>query len=217
MVADILLWGPAFERYIREQMVSDPAHDLDHVRRVVRWALRLTRAESARPEITFPAAWLHDCVTVPKDSPDRNRASLLAADRAVDFLRGVGYGEAHLPEIAHAIAAHSFSAKLSPPTIEAAIVQDADRLDALGAIGIARCMMVGGKLSMPLYSTPDPFCRLREPDDRSWTVDHFCTKLLGLADSMNTDSGRQEARTRSDFMVEYLSQLESEISFDEPA
>ena len=194
-----------------EQTKGDPSHDLGHVRRVVWWTMRLTLAEGARAEITYPAAWLHDCAVVAKDSPDRGRASQFAAEQAVGFLREAGYTYADLSEISHAIAAHSFSARLVPRTPEACIVQDADRLDALGAIGIARCLMTGGSLSKPLYASADPFCRKRDPDDRTATIDHFYTKLLGLADSMNTATGRQEARTRTDFMVEYLSKLASEI------
>jgi uncharacterized protein len=137
-MTDILQWGPVFERFVRDRGGSDPAHDLDHVRRVVSWSVRLTRAERARVEVTYPAAWLHDCANVPKDASDRGRASTLAAEQASDFLRSAGYVFADIAQIAHAIAAHSFSAGIAPTTLEAAIVQDADRLDALGAIGIAR-------------------------------------------------------------------------------
>jgi uncharacterized protein len=197
--------------------LGDPAHHLDHVKRVVSWSMRLTLAEGARAEVTFPAAWLHDCVVVAKDSPERNRASGLAAQRAVDFLRKTGYALASLAEIAHVIEAHSFSARIAPRTIEACVVQDADRLDAIGAIGIARCLITGASLSRPLYSATDPFCRSRNPDERTATIDHFYTKLLGLAESMKTTTGRMEAHSRTDFMVQYLSRLESEIAIPDDA
>ena len=92
------------------------------------------------------------------------------------------------------------------------MVQDADRLDALGAIGIARCMMVGGRLDRSLYEALDPFCREREPNDLLYTIDHFYKKLLSLESTFQTLSGRREAQRRSQFMRTFLDQLASEIS-----
>lgn len=122
----------------------------------------------------------------------------------------------HFPEgkteqVAHAIEAHSFSAGIKPQTIEAKIVQDADRLDALGAIGIARCFLVGGSLNRTLYHPSDPFCSEREPDDSLWTVDHFYEKLLKLSNTMNTASAKKEAGRRAEFMKVYLERLKEEI------
>jgi len=204
-------WEPLFERFLSDQPDSDPGHGLVHVRRVVATASRLCVAEGARGEIVLPAAWLHDCVHVAKDSPERSSASRIAAARAVEFLTAAGYPSGWLPDIRHAIEAHSYSAGIAPRTIEAKVVQDADRLDALGAIGIARCIAVGAALSRPIYLADDPFCTAREPDDARASVDHFYTKLLKLADTMQTEAGRREARRRSDFMQGFLDQLRSEI------
>jgi len=189
---------------------GDVAHDLEHVRRVVRNARWLAAAAGARREIVEPAAWLHDCVTVPKTSPLRAQASRLAAAQAVEWLRGWGYPAALLPEIAHAIEAHSFSAGIEPRTPEAKVVQDADRLEALGAVGLARCLMLGGALGRPLYAATDPFCAKRAPDDRRATVDHFHTKLLRLESTMQTAAGRNEARRRTEFLRQFLTELERE-------
>src|SRR6185503_808605 len=126
-----------------------------------------------RLEVVIPAAWLHDCVTVPKDSPQRSTASRLAAAAAGDFLHASGYPAEHIPAIQHAIEAHSCSAGIAPHTSEAMVVQDADRLDALGAIGIARILMLGGALGMPLYDPHEPFPETRPPDDRANVLDHF--------------------------------------------
>ncbi|MDZ7631629.1 MAG: hypothetical protein U5K74_09845 [Gemmatimonadaceae bacterium] len=98
-----------------------------------------------------------------------------------------------------------------PVTSEARVVQDADRLDALGAIGIARCLMLGGQLGRVLYDVDDPFAEHRAPDDRVSSIDHFYTKLLTLADTMQTASGRREAARRTAYMRGYLDQLRSEI------
>ncbi|MBP6806589.1 MAG: HD domain-containing protein, partial [Chloroflexi bacterium] len=153
-----------------------------------------------------------------KDSALRSQASRLAAETAVTFLRAQQYPPQYLEAIAHAIAAHSFSAGIAPQTIEAKVVQDADRLDALGAVGMARTFMVGGALQRPLYHPSDPFCAARPADDAISTLDHFYTKLFKLAGTMQTAAGRQEAQRRTAFMQAFLTQLAGEIGAqDQPA
>jgi uncharacterized protein len=197
--------------YLSDIMASDPAHDISHVKRVVQNTIRLTEAEHGNAEVTVPAAWLHDCVSVAKDSPLRNQASTLAAGEAVRFLQSVDYPDGLLPQIHHAIEAHSFSANIEAETLEARIVQDADRLEAVGAIGITRCFLTGGAMGTPLYEPSDPFAQNRDADDRRYTLDHFYCKLLGLAQTMKTAAGRVEAIKRTDYMQKFLKQLGSEI------
>ena len=197
--------------YLSKTMASDPAHDISHVRRVVQNTVRLTEAEHGNALVTVPAAWLHDCVSVAKDSPLRNQASKLAATEAVDFLQSTGYPDELLEQIHHAIEAHSFSAGIETKTLEARIVQDADRLEALGAIGITRCFLTGGSMGTPLYEASDPFASNRDPDDRRYTLDHFYCKLLGLTETMKTEAGRAEAIKRTDYMKAFLQQLSREI------
>jgi len=204
----------ACERFLGERLATDPAHDLSHVRRVVKNTIYLTDIEQANELISVPAAWLHDCVSVPKDSPDRDKASRLAAERAVAFLDGAGYPAGMLDEVFHAIEAHSFSASVPPRTLEAKIVQDADRLEALGAIGIARCLLTGGSLGTQLYEPDDPFCEAREPEERKYAIDHFYQKLFRLPETMQTAAGQAEAQRRAGFMREYLRHLDGEINGD---
>jgi len=204
-------WEPRFRQFVADQPGADPGHGLVHLERVVTTALRLAAEEGARIEVVLAAAWLHDCVHVAKDSPDRARASRLAADHAYRFLESARYPADALPEVRHAIEAHSYSAGIAPRTVEAKVVQDADRLDALGAIGVARCIAVGAALGRPLYETDDPFCRSRAPDDLGASVDHFYTKLLKLAGTMQTGAGRREAERRTAFIRAFIAQLESEI------
>ena len=205
-------WEPRIVQFVSAQPGGDPGHGLVHLRRVVATALALAEEEDARADIVLPAAWLHDCVHVAKDSPDRARASRLAAAQASSFLQAAGYPADKLPDIAHAIEAHSYSAGIPPRTIEAKIVQDADRLDALGAIGIARCIAVGSALGRPLYDPDDPFCERRAPDDGGASVDHFYTKLLTLAATMQTAAGRREAERRTAFLRAFIGQLRTEIA-----
>lgn len=205
-------WERRFETFLHEQGFADSSHGLDHIRRVVANAKRIGGIEGAREEILLPAAWLHDCVAVEKNSPDRSRASTLAAERAREWLAGVGYPAEFLDEVCHAIRAHSFSAGIPPETVEAKVLQDADRLDALGAVGLARCMMVGERMGLPLYHDADPFARDRDADDRRYVIDHFFVKLLRLPATMQTEAGRREAERRAAFLEDFLSQLERELS-----
>ena len=191
---------------------ADPAHDGEHLRRVVLWARRICDIEGGRIEVVVPAAWLHDCVIVPKDSPKRNCASQLAAERATQFLAEEGYPANWLPEVFHAIEAHSFSANIPPRTLEAKIVQDADRLDAIGAVGLSRCLMLGGAMDRPLYDPQEPLPKTRTPDDRAFTIDHFYTKLLTLKDTMHTSAARAEAERRTEFLHLYLNRLVREAA-----
>jgi len=203
--------------YLGDVMAADPAHDITHVRRVVQNTLLLTEVENGNPAISVPAAWLHDCVSVAKDSPLRKQASKLAAEEAVRFLESIQYPADLLAQIYHAIEAHSFSANIPAETLEARIVQDADRLEAVGAIGIARCFLTGGSMGTPLYEPSDPFAENRELNDRSYTLDHFYCKLLGLAQTMQTGAGKAEALKRTDYMKAFLQQLGSEIGHGQGA
>lgn len=190
---------------------KDVAHDKDHIRRVVKNAKIILEQEQADHETVIAAGWLHDCVVLPKDHPKRSNSSTLAAKKAVQFLSEIGFSESKTEQIAHAIKAHSYSANITPETVEAKIVQDADRLDALGAIGIARCFAVSGQLGRLFYQSDDPFCEHRQPDDSLWTVDHFYSKLFQLPDTMNTTFAKQEAEKRVEFMKQFLERLQSEI------
>ncbi|MCA1772190.1 MAG: HD domain-containing protein [Halomonas sp.] len=200
-----------FISFINAEMEQDPAHDLNHVFRVVKTAKSLCEMEGAKLEVVLPAVYLHDCFSFPKNHPYRARSSYIAPEKALDFLAAIDYPSEYHTDIGHAIVAHSYSANVYPQTIEAQIVQDADRLDALGAIGIARCLQVSTRLGMGLYDPEDPFCDVRAPNDRINTVDHFYTKLLKIAETINTQSAKQEAEKRTAFMKQYLVQLGAEI------
>lgn len=208
---DVKHWSKQFEAYVSKQEAVDPGHDINHVKRVVKSALQFAQQEGADMAVVLPAAWLHDCVQVAKNSPQRSQASQLSAQRAIELLNQWGYDEQYFDDIAHAITAHSYSANIACETLAAKVVQDADRMDALGAIGIARTFLVGATFGNPLTFHEDPFCYHRTPDDQAAIVDHFYTKLLKLKDSFHTRAAEQEAIKRHDFMVSYLQQLENEL------
>lgn len=189
---------------------TDSAHDIAHIRRVEAAALAIGEKEGADFEVLMPAVWLHDLVNLPKNHPDRAKASQMSADKAGVILGAAGYPQGRIEEVAHAIAAHSFSAGIPPRSIEAKVLQDADRIDAVGAIGIARCFAVSGALGRPLLHPDDPLCENRAPDDAAFAVDHFFVKLLRLPEMMQTPSGRAMAQERADFMRMYLARLAAE-------
>lgn len=210
-------WEQRFVAFLRDRMPDDPAqrdaaHDLAHVRRVVANARHLAEVEGADLAVVMPAAWLHDCVVVAKNSPDRAQASRLAAAAASHFLNQNDYPAEKIPAIAHAIEAHSFSAGIPPRTLEAQVVQDADRLDSLGAIGIARTFVVGGMLGTQLYNPDEPLPVDRRPDDGDNVIDHFYVKLLKLAGRMNTSAGRKAAEQRTAYILTFLDQFGRELT-----
>lgn len=212
MTNNINQWEEKLRQFIEACGAGDAAHEIGHIERVVKWSKKFATEENGDLNIVVPAAWLHDCVHVPKNSPDRAKGSLLAANKATEFLREISYPESYLPAIHHAIHAHSFTAKITPETIEAKVVQDADRIEAIGAIGIARCLMLGGELKRKFISPIDTFCVTRPPDDSNFALDHFYTKLLSLTDTMQTNAGRREGKRRHNYLVGFLEQLKSELN-----
>lgn len=205
-------WQAACETYLADVWTPDGAHDLGHLRRVWRQAQVIARDEGgADMQVLVVACFLHDLVNLPKNHPDRARASVQSADAAVTWLQQQGFPPAKLPAVHHAISAHSFSARITPETLEARIVQDADRLEALGAIGIARMFHVAGALGGALFDAGDPMALSRALDDRAFALDHLQVKLFGLVDTMATDTGRAIAAERAEWMASFRTRLLSEI------
>jgi len=192
---------------------SDGAHDLSHTLRVWRNAARIAIDEgNSDLELLVAAVILHDCVAVEKNSPLRSQASHLAASRAVEICAPLGFSGTRLDGLAHAIAAHSFSAGIQAETLEARILQDADRLDAIGAIGIARCFYVAGRLGTALYDPNDPTARNRAPNDAAFALEHFDAKLFKLAELFQTASGAALASARVSRMQIFYAEFVAEIN-----
>ncbi|MFZ1469875.1 MAG: HD domain-containing protein [Paracoccaceae bacterium] len=191
---------------------ADGAHDLGHLQRVWANARDIAVAEGgADLEILLAAAFFHDAVNLPKSSPDRAQASVQSAEVAVAFLQTTDFPADKLAATAHAIAAHSFSAAITPDTLEAKILQDADRLEALGAIGIARMFHVAGQMGAALFDAGDPLARRRALDDKRYALDHLEVKLFPVAAGMQTATGRQMAEIRAEWMGSFRTRLLAEI------
>ena len=196
---------------------ADPGHGIEHVERVLKNACVLIGQNQVSLEVLLPAIWLHDCVPIPKNSPLRSQASRLSANRAIELLSSINYPSETFSQIQHAIAAHSFSANIPCESDEAKILQDADRLEGLGAIGLARCLMTGGSMGQRLVHPTDPFPSHRTPEDNVQSVDHFYAKLFRLPSMMNTPEGRSLAESRCGILITFLHQLAEEmgVAFDQ--
>ncbi len=190
----------------------DPAHDFLHTMRVYKNAETIGRSEGTDMQILLPAVLLHDLVVYPKESAKSSRSSDDSAALAKKILQNYGYHQGQINKICYCIRTHSYSKRVVPRSLEGKILQDADRLDALGAIGIARTFSVGGSENRTFYNPDDPFCSSdRNLDDRQWALDHFQTKLLKLEEIMHTETAKKIARERTRFMILFIRQLQKEI------
>ncbi|WP_192561997.1 HD domain-containing protein [Pseudomonas gozinkensis] len=190
---------------------EDGAHDLSHLQRVWHNARTLQAEEGGDLEVLLAAVLLHDCVAVEKNSPLRSQASRLAAEKASKVLANLNWPEAKIVTVIHAIEAHSFSANITPLTLEAQLMQDADRLDSLGMLGVARTFYTAGRMGSALYDPHDPEARERDYDDKRFCLDHFQTKLLHLADGFQTVAGQRLAQIRHQRLKGFMEQFKEEI------
>ena len=196
---------------------ADPAHDFLHVRRVAALARRIAEAEGADVLVAVGAALLHELVNLPKDHPESRRSGDLCAEAAAELLRGEAIEPERAAQICACIRDHGFSKGVLPESLAARVLQDADRLDAIGAIGVARCFATCNAMHTPFYNKRDPLCREREPDDKRFGLDHFFKKLLRIPDGLHTASARRLAEPRVVLMRTYLEQFERELPDMAPA
>ncbi len=190
---------------------GDGAHDEAHLARVWQNAKRIHAREGGDLELLAASVLLHDCVSVPKNSPHRSMASQLAADKARHVLEALGWAAPRIHAVADAILTHSYSAGIEPASIEGRILQDADRLDAIGFIGIARCFYTAGRMGSLLYDASDPRGNTRQLEDARFALDHFPQKLLKLADGFKTETGQVLARERHDACFQFYLGMLGEI------
>ncbi|MDB9721706.1 HD domain-containing protein [Nitrosopumilus sp.] len=194
-----------------KMMDNDPAHDFEHVMRVYNNAEKISKKEKANQKLILSAALLHDIVSYPKSSKRSKLSSIESAKKSKLILKKYEFTDEEINIVSNAIADHSFSQNKISQSLEGKILQDADRLDALGAIGIARVFATSGSLNRPFYNLDDPFCAKRNPDDNLWAVDHFFNKLLKLEFMMNTKSGKIEAKKRTKVLRTFLKELKNEV------
>jgi uncharacterized protein len=213
-------WFPALaarlEAHIAAEATSgigprDGAHDLSHALRVARLAHRIAEEEGADGDVCVAAALLHDLVWVPKNHVDSPRTAELSAGQARSWCEALPGLAPKAAAVGEAILTHSFSGGGDADSLEARVVQDADRLEALGAVGIARVFATGASFGAGLWHPSDPWARSRDLDDKRYSLDHFPIKLLKLEGLLKTSTGRRLARERHELMVGFLAALRVEL------
>lgn len=204
--------GDLAERLLPQAFAADDgSHDAAHLIRVWKSARRIQAEEGGDQRLLAAAVLLHDCVSVEKNSPLRREASRLAAEKAAGLLAAEGWSAGDVAAVAHAILTHSFSADIAPETLEARILQDADRLDAIGMVGAARCFYIAGRMGSGLYDPLDPLAERRPLDDKAFAIDHFEVKLFKLADGFQTAAGARMAGERTERLRAIRDMLLDEI------
>jgi uncharacterized protein len=200
---ELASWRARLATLAQECAGQDPdgAHDGNHLERVWRNAQALLADyPEADVLVVLAACYLHDLVNLPKNDPARASASRRSAMLAREHLSALGFPAAFPPNkldaVAHAIEAHSFSAGVQALTLEAKIVQDADRLDGLGAVGLARMFYIAGKMGSALAHGGDPLALERPLNDQAYSLDHIPAKLARLPGMMQTEAGRRLGEQR---------------------
>lgn len=201
--------------HVRGVLDEDPGHDVEHCLRVLGWTLRCGGGR-LDPREAVAAALLHDIVNVPKDDPRRTEAGRLSADRARALLPAHGFSAEAIERIAAAIEDHGYSGGAVPRSELGRALQDADRLEALGALGLCRTLSTGVRMRARYFHPSDPWAEHRELDDRRYTVDHFFTKLLRVSATLHTEVARAEAERRAAFLERFLDQLADELGRPRP-
>jgi len=186
---------------------NDPAHDFEHIMRVYRNAEKLCKTENGNKKLILSAVLLHDIVKI----KNRNDSSVKSAKLSKKILKENNFFDDEIKIISDAIKEHSFSKGKIPSSIEGKILQDADRLDAIGAIGLARVFSFSGSNNRPFYDPKDPFSNNRSVNDNKWALDHFFEKLLTLEKKMNTKTGKILAKNRTIILKNFLKELKTEI------
>lgn len=211
---DLYHWQQRFEAWLSQYHgQEDAAHDISHFRRVWATAQQLAEETAVDRLVILTACYFHDIVSLAKNHPERSRSSAMAAEKTLAILQSAfpDFPPERYAAVLHAIEAHSFSAAVAPQSEEAKIVQDADRLEALGAIGLARVFAVSGALNNSLFDARDPFADRRELDDKTYALDHFQCKLLRLPKTMQTEKGRAMAVHNARFLVQFMAKLSAEL------
>ena len=204
-------WKETFEEYLYANPLCDGSHNIGHFKRVWKSAINIMPPEADKL-VVLAASYFHDIISYPKNHPESSRSSIDAAMKAEEILEKMNFPKEKIENVKHCIEAHSFSANIIPETIEAKIIQDSDRMESLGAIGLARTFYVAGRLGSEMFNDNDPLGLNRELDDKKYALDHFKVKLLKLPATMHTKSGKTEAEKRAKVLINFTRDLQQELS-----
>lgn len=197
----------------KERLVKDdPSHDYYHALRVLHTAEKIAQQEKADPDIITPAALFHDLVIYPKNHP----RSSDAAEESAQAVRLILTTEKTFPHykieaVCAAVRQCSFSKNIIPIELESRIIQDADMLDAAGAIAIMRTFASAGQMKEPFYHPEDPLAHRRTPNGLEYALDLFFTRLLKIPERVHTRTAQQIARRRTKFVQQFLKEFMLEL------
>ncbi len=208
------------EKILKEKLISiarekqtknDPSHDFQHVFRVFNLALQIGKKENADLDILIPAALFHDIVMYGKNHPNSKNEADESANFAEKVLKNIkDYPQPKIEKVVTCIKQCSFSKGIKPDLLESKILQDADRLEATGAISIMRTCSSGGQMNIPFYDPKDPFCAKGAVAFRS-DLDLFYMRLLKVEKGMHTKFAKQIAKRRTVFLKKFLNELRLEL------
>ena len=199
---------------IARQKISknDVSHDFYHAMRVLNLAERISKKEEADLEIITPAALFHDAIVYNKHHSSSKNEVNESAKYAVEVLSKIKeYPKEKIMQVEQSIQQCSFRKGINPKTIEAKILQDADRLEATGAISIMRTFASTGQWGRPFCDPKDPFCKNRETNTKSYALDLFFERLLKVENLMHTKMAKKLARRRTQFLRDFLEEFRLEL------
>lgn len=196
----------------QRQTTTDPSHDVNHVMRVMNLAEKIAVSVNADLDIVLAAACFHDVIVYPKNSPQSKTETDESAELAGDLLKSLeGYPVEKIEKVQVVIRQCSYSKGIVPDLLESKVLQDADRLEATGAISIMRTFSSGGQMNKPFYRPEDPFCEKGEPVPHGSGIDLFYRRLLLVEKGMHTDLARKMAKRRTEFLQAFLQELKVEL------
>jgi len=202
---------------IAKEKISDQdvSHDFQHALRVLSNVEKIAKQEGGNLEVLIPAALFQDLIVYPKNHPHRLRSQEESAVFAAQILQDLNYKPEIINQVKTCILECSFSKGIIPDLLESKILQDADSLEATGAISIMRTFSSSGQMKRPFYHAEDPFAETRDFDDSGFALDLFFTRLLKVEDRMHTATAKKIARNRTDFLYNFLEQTKKELSLME--
>lgn len=213
------------ENYVKREL-SASSHDIEHTFRVMKLAIKIAEHQpEADIEVVKVSALLHDIARVKEDTDPERKIdhSILGAEIAGDILKRLNFSGDFIKKVTHCIRSHRFRGKERPETIEAKILSDADKLDALGAVGIGRAFMIAGEWGEPLYKkiegteeylNRNTVCgRVKNQKEHSPNIEYE-VKLKKIPERLYTDEAKRIAQERLIFMEEFFKRIEQEINGD---
>lgn len=198
----------------RKMPVNDPSHDVEHVKRVLAAVKLIQSKEGGDLEILIPAALFHDVITYQKTDVRNKQATDESAQYACEILKnyaGYSYPNEKILAVMSCVLECSWSKGLSATSLESKILQDADRLEAVGALAIMRTFTSGGQMNRPLYNPKDPFCEKGIPTGVSASLDLFYQRLLKVYPTLHSKTAQKIAHRRVLILNFFLLEVKQEL------